>query len=115
MSDLRKIQQIYESGYRGNGLDVPLTNYTQANVGRTSKTYTYGKPVPTTGPDKVDRALGFNPMVAAPVESEEEVSGNISRSAVVKLLNQEMENAAAENMDYCVYVLGKLIKAVKGN
>lgn len=113
MSDLRKIQQIYEGGYNGVSIDTPLSNYTQSNVGRTSKAYTYQRPIPTTSPDKP--AYVQAPLGTSPIESEEEVIGNIPRSDVVKLLNQEMENAVAENMDYCVYVLGKLIKAVKGN
>jgi hypothetical protein len=111
MSDLRKIQQIYEGGYNGYGLDVPLNNYTPSTSSRTSSTYQ--KPLPTTTPDKpayVPANLG-----TVPVESEEEVRGNIPRSAVVKLLTAEMENAAAKDMDYCVFVLGKLIQAVKGN
>jgi hypothetical protein len=110
MSDLRKIQQIYE-GYNGYGLDTPTTNYTPPNSSRASSTYQ--KPLPTSTPDKpayVAANLG-----TTPIESEEEVRGNVPRSAVVKMLTKEMENAAAKDMDYCVFVLGKLIQAVKGN
>jgi hypothetical protein len=111
MSDLRKIQQIYEAGYRGNGLDVSINNYPPSSSSGTSSTYP--KPVPFSTPDKP--AYGVANLVTTPVESEEEVRGNIPRSAVVKLLTAEMENAAAKDMDYCVFVLGKLIQAVKGN
>jgi|LakMenEpi03Aug12_release.lakeMendotaPanAssembly.Ray.scaffolds.fasta_scaffold314018_1 hypothetical protein len=110
MSDLKNIQKIYE-GYNGYGQDVPLNNYMPSTSSRTSSTYQ--KPLPTTTPDKP--AYVQANMGTAPIESEEDVTGNISRAAVVKLLSKEMENAAAKDMDYCVFVLGKLIQAVKGN
>jgi hypothetical protein len=110
MSDLKNIQRIYE-GYNGLSLDTPSTNYSPPDSRQANNTYR--RPIPTSTPDKpayVPANLG-----TAPIESEEEVRGNIPRHAVVKMITKEMENAAAKDMDYCVFVLGKLIQAIKGN
>ena len=112
MSDLRKIQKIYE-GYQGVSIDTPLTNYSPP-IERQSKT-TYRKPLPTTSPDKVDRALAYNPTVASPIESEEEYTGEISKATIMNILDKEMQEANSKGMDYCTFVLGKIKKAVLEN
>lgn len=99
MSDLRKIQKIYE-GYNGVSIDTPNTNYSPPQE-RQSKT-TYRRPVPTTSPDKVSRSLGYNSTVAAPIEAEEDAT------TILKMIDQEIERARSQGMDYCVHVLLKL-------
>ena len=111
MSYLREIQKIYEEGYNGLSLDTPLTNYSPPQE-RQAKT-TYRRPPPTTNPDKVDRALAYNPTVAAPIEYEESDLGEIRKEAVLKMIQKEMEDASAKGMDYCMFVLGKLKEAIK--
>lgn len=113
MSDLRNIQQIYESGYRGVSIDTPLTNYSPPQE-RQAKT-TYRRPPPTTSPDKVDRALAYNPTVAAPIEYEESDLGEIRKDTVLKLLDAKMQEAASSGMDYCMYVLGQLKETINAH
>lgn len=110
MSDLKNIQKIYED-YQGVSTSFPSSNYTPPDNRQANNTYR--RPLPTTTPDKPSYVAAN--LGTTPIESEEEVRGNISRAAVVQLLSKEMENAAAKDMDYCVFVLGKLIQAVKGN
>lgn len=111
MSDLRKIQQIYEAGYNGVSIDTPLANYSPPQE-RQTKT-SYRRPVPTTSPDKVDRAMGFNPMVTAPVESEENVAGVIKKELALQLIDAEIKEAQKQGMDYCVYSLSKIAAAIR--
>lgn len=100
MSDLRKIQQIYEGGYNGVSIDTPTTSYSPPQE-RQTKT-TYRRPVPTTSPDKVSRSLGYNSGVAAPIEAEEDPA------TILKMIDQELTSARSQGMDYCVHVLLKL-------
>jgi len=112
MSDLRKIQKIYE-GYNGISIDTPLTNYSPPQ--ERQATTTYRRPPPTTNPDKVDRAIGYNPTVAAPVEYEESDLGEVRKETILAMITKEMEDARIKDMDYCVFVLGKLKEAIKAH
>jgi hypothetical protein len=115
MSDFKKLQKFINE-YYGQYQDFPYVNSkyspneTGTDNGKKNTIAPRGR-IPTTQPsDKTNLTTSF--PATTPVESEEEVRGNIPRIDVINLLKAQMENAAAKNMDYCANVLEQLIDAI---
>ena len=109
MSDLKKIQRIYEGGQGGESMYFPQRVPNQKNVQRSSTSLSY--PLPTTSPDKP--AYVEAPASISPVEGEEDQP--ISKSYVLDLIERELETAIKRKMDYCVITLLKLKKFISPN
>lgn len=108
MSDFRKLQNLVNE-YYGQYSDFPGGKFTPNDNGTGGGTKnTYRRPLPTTSPDKPSYGQSF--MSTTPVEGEEE--GVISKGMILKALEQELQHAADEGMDYCVLVLLKLKKII---
>ena len=111
MSDFRKLQSILNE-YYGQYADFPSTKYRPNENGTDNgKNNTYRRPLPTTSPDKPSYA--YSPMGTSPIDEEERVTGSISKEKLISMLDKEMEDAKHKEMDYCVFVLGKIREAVK--
>ena len=112
MSDFRKLQSILNE-YYGQYMDFPNSKY-QPNENGTNdgKENTYRRPVPTTSPDNPSYA-SWSPLQTSPIESEEEkIEGTIDKKKVIALIDKELHEAENTQMDYCVFVLGKIRKEI---
>lgn len=108
MSDFRKLQNLVNE-YYGQYSDFPGGKYTPNQSGTDNgKKNTYQRPLPTTTPDKPSYVQSF--MATTPIESEEDKA--ISKEKVLRAINQELQQATDEGMDYCVLVLLKLQKFI---
>ena len=111
MSDFRKLQSILNE-YYGQYNDFPNNKY-QPNDNGTGdgKKNTYRRPVPTTSPDKP--SYTWSPLGTSPIEAEEEkIIGSVDKRKVAALIDKAIQEAESTQMDYCVFVLGKLRKEI---
>jgi len=113
MSDFRKLQSILNE-YYGQYEDFPNNKFQPNDNGTDNgKKNTYRRPVPTTTPDKPSYPVSF--LGTTPVEAEEEnIKGTVDKRKVAALIDKAIQEAESAQMDYCVFVLGKLRKEIIG-
>lgn len=118
MNSFRELQQIYEGGWRGDSLSTnPNRGY-----GADQSKYSYRKgdlPVNSGGSDNAYARYAANtPTTPIPVSDEEEpasVRGSIEKALVINKLQELMDAAEADGMDYALHALGLVKQFIKSS
>jgi hypothetical protein len=111
MNEYEQLQAIYE-GWGGISRDsTPNDRYTAAS---SKHSYRGALPFSSGGSDNLYARMATNTGVT-PIESEEEISGQIAKSVVINKINLLIEAAEDNGMTYCIHALGTLLKFIKAN
>jgi len=118
VSYLQEISDIYtkqiNEGFRGMSYDPGTNKSYHGEIGK----HSYKGSFPfNTGKKGYDNAYAYNavspPMVPTPISSDEEetveeVRGTISKQKVVEYVNDLIDKASAEGMDFATFQLGQI-------